>query len=147
MTVVTLAVLALAACSIGGAGYGDPVDGLECDATGLEPIQARVRLDLFTGQSHLPATAGVGSTGDCNYAVGTEQEAGIIVVRGEEAAGATLATFLTIWEYAISAGSGGADAFLQAATEGEIRVNGEPIGGGPAAVPLRDGDVIELIGP
>jgi hypothetical protein len=145
--VVALAVLALAACSTDVAGYGDPVDGLQCDATGQEAIQAQVRLDLFSGQTHVPATSGIGSTGDCNYAVRTEQEEGIVIVRGEEAAGATLATFLTIWEYAIPDGSGWAVPFLQAATEGEIRVNGERVEGGPAAVPLRDGDVIELIGP
>jgi hypothetical protein len=95
----------------------------------------------------VPATADIGSTGDCNYAVRTEQEEGVILVRGDEAAGATLTTFLTIWEYAIPDGSGWAVPFRQAATEGEIRVNGEPVDGGPGAVPLRDGDVIELIGP
>ena len=90
---------------------------------------------------------GVGSTGSCNYLVRTEGEDGVIVVRGHEAANATLDTFLTIWEYAIPAGSGDASAFREAAAEGEIRVNGETVAGGPTAVLLRDGDAIELIAP
>jgi hypothetical protein len=90
---------------------------------------------------------GVGSTGSCNYEVRTEDEEGVVVVRGDAAEHATLDTFLTIWEYAIPLGSGGAAAFREAATEGEIRVNGELVAGGPEAVSLRDGDEIELIAP
>lgn len=90
---------------------------------------------------------GVGSTGSCQYPVRTENEPGTLIVRGAAAGDATLDTFLTIWEYAIPQGSGGASAFREAASRGEIRVNGETVAGGPDALPLRDGDVIELIAP
>jgi hypothetical protein len=137
----------LAACSLTQPGYGDPVDGLSCDGTGQEPIRARVSVVLVSGANREPATMGVGSTGSCNYRVRTEDEEGVVVVRGDAAEHATLDTFLTIWEYAIPQGSGGAAAFRQAATEGEIRVNGEVVAGGAEAVSLRDGDDIELIAP
>jgi hypothetical protein len=143
----TASVLFLAGCSLGGSGYGDPVDGLECDATGEEPIRARVSVHLVSDATRLGATGGVGSSGSCNYLVRTEIEDGVVIVRGDDDAHATLGTFLTIWEYAIPQGSGGASAFREAATNGEIRVNGEAVAGGPDDVPLRDGDVIELIAP
>lgn len=127
--------------------YGDPVDGLQCDATGQEPIRARATLHLVSGTIREPATAGVGSTGSCNYLVRTEGQDGVIVVRGDDAGNATLETFLTIWEYAIPAGTGGASSFREASAQGEIRVNGDVIAGGPEAVVLRDGDAIELIAP
>jgi hypothetical protein len=139
--------LFLAACSLGAAGYGDAVDGFECDATGQEPIRAVVSVHLVTDAIRLGATGGVGSSGSCNYLVRTENEEGFVIVRGDDAAHATLGTFLTIWEYAIPQGSGGASAFREAATSGEIRVNGEAVAGGPDDVPLRDGVVIELIAP
>lgn len=147
--VLAAATLMLAAgCSLGGSGYGEPVSGLRCDATGQEPVRARVAVHLVSGAIPEPATMGVGSTGSCNYPVRTEDEDGIVIVRGDEAAGtATLDDFLTIWEYAIPAGSGGASAFRAAATDGEIRVNGEAVPGPADTVILRDGDVIELIGP
>lgn len=140
-------VLIVTSCSLGSSGYGEPADGLGCDATGQEPIRARVSLHLVTGKVREPATMGVGSTGSCNYLVRTENEDGIIIVRGDAAETATLETFLTIWEYAIPAGSGGASAFREASSAGEIVVNGEPVPGGPESVRLRDGDVIELIAP
>lgn len=137
----------LPACSEGGGGYGSAVDGVRCDATGQEPIRGRVTLHLVSGDLREPATAGVGSTGSCNYGVRTEAEAGVVIVRSDAAEDATLETFLRIWEYAIPEGSGGASAFREAASRGEIRVNGDLVAGGPGAVPLRDGDVIELIAP
>ena len=139
--------LLIGACSVGGSGYGQTVDGLECTATGLEPVQARVTLHLVTGETRQAATMGVGSTGSCNYLVRTEDEDGVVIVRGNEPTGATLDTFLTIWEYAIPAGSGGASAFREAATEGQIRVNGEVVDGSAETIPLRDGDAIELVSP
>ena len=139
--------LVLAACSVARSGYGDPVDGLLCDATGQEPVRARVSVFLVSGAIRQPATMGVGSTGSCNYEVRTEGQEGVVVVRGDAAEHATLDTFLTIWEYAIPQGSGGAAAFREAATEGEIRVNGEIAAGGAEAVSLRDGHVIELFAP
>lgn len=141
------ALVLLAACSIAQSGYGAPVDGLLCDATGQEPVRARVSVFLVSGAIRQPATMGVGSTGSCNYEVRTESEEGVVVIRGDAAEHATLDTFLTIWEYAIPQGSGGAAAFREAATEGEIHVNGERVAGGAEAVSLRDGDVIELIAP
>jgi len=148
-SVPALASLVLAAgCSLGASGYGDPVNGLRCDATGEEPVRARVAVHLVSGPVPEPVTMGVGSTGSCNYPVRTEDEDGIVIVRGDEAAGtATLDDFLTIWEYAISAGSGGAGAFRAAATDGEIHVNGEAVPGPADTVILRDGDLIDLIAP
>jgi hypothetical protein len=139
--------LLLVACSFGAGGYGSPVDGFSCNATGEEPVQARVSLHLVDGNLRQPATMGVGSTGSCNYLVRTEDEDGIVIVRGDGSNNATLDTFLTIWEYAIPAGSGGASAFREASSDGQIRANGESVPGGPETVPLRDGDVIELVAP
>ena len=150
---VAAVALLVGACTIGsgtfgfgGPDYGDPVDGLPCASPGNEPVQARVSLHLVANGRRLPATMGVGTTGSsCNYPVRTEGEEGIIVVRGHQPVTATLDTFLTIWEYAIPVGSGGAGEFREAATHGQIRVNGGAVQGGPRAVTFRDGDTIELI--
>ena len=145
---VAVALLAILCSACRPAGYGEPVHGLPCEANiGNEPIQARVRLFLITGGRRVSPTPGVGSTGSCNYPVRTENDDGVVVVRGNDPVEATLDSFLTIWEYAIPAGSGGPSEFREAATRGEIRVNGARVEGGPGAVPLRDGDTIELIPP
>jgi hypothetical protein len=139
----------LAGCGAGGARYGDEVDGIECDQGESVTFEASVRLWLVRdGQRKEPPTGGVGSTGsECNYWVRTEGDEGVIHIRAPHPVQPTLATFLDIWDLAIDRGSGNSGPFREAAEQGEITVNGVPVIGGASAIPLIDGDTIELHAP
>ncbi len=130
---------------IGGPRYGDTIDGIACDTGHVVGYEATVHLVLLEpdGTRVLP-TGGVGSTGSCDYWVFTPPDSAVVVVRAPHRVSPTLETFLTIWQLAIPRGSGNASAFVGAAEHGRIVVSGASVSGGPRAVPLTDGTVIEL---
>ena len=137
-----------AGCSglvIGGPRYGDTIDGIACDTGHGVAYEATVHLSLIEPDgTHVLPTGGVGSTGSCDYWVFTPPASQVVEVRAPHRVSPTLQTFLTIWQLAIPRGSGNASAFVAAAEHGRIVVNGTPVSGGPAAVSLTDGSVIEL---
>ena len=140
--------LILAACGSGAPRYGDSVDGIGCDQGAIVTFVAKVRLSLVSGGRQLAPTGGVGSTWSaCNYWVRTESDEGVIHIRAPHVVKPTLATFFAIWDLAIPQGSGNSAPFRDAASKGEITVNGVTVVGGASAVVLTDGDTIELHAP
>lgn len=142
-----VATVMVAACSLGPPQYGDTIDGIACDHGEAVTFQATINLWLVKGNLPVSPTEGIGSTGSCSYWVRTERDPGVVHIRAPREVRPTLATFLTIWDLAIPRGSGSSAEFRAAATQGRIVVNGQPVKGGPGAVPLVDGTTIELQAP
>ena len=137
----------VASCGFGGGkpGYGDPVNGIECDKGENVSFRASVHLWLINRDGRREGPTGrVGSSGSCSYWVQTQDDEGVIHILAPHPVTPKLITFFTIWDYAIPAGSGGSGPFRDASERGRILVDGTLVEGGPARVFLVDGQTIEL---
>ena len=157
--VVVLACAALAlpqlSCAQGGsreragAGQGDAISGIACDAMEGDRIHIHQHLVLLDHGNPVPIPADVGQVParGCLYWIHTHTPDGIIHIESPKSRMFTLADFFAIWGQPVSR-TQVASMRVSNGTTLKVWVDGKPYDGDPAAIPLvAHADIVIEAGP